>query len=218
MKEAWLWEVSWGLFSFSDLCFYRLSIKYIRIGHNDNIQILWQEEFCREGEHMKEENIITFTTENEETSNTVVTKQAVESMTQGELLGLLKAYEGPGRTLRFQEQAMTQEKKEQGIPYKFAFSWSWLTVQASEKGLVYGEDGHWKAEKQLVHMKNDVIIVRNVENKRKRTVEASEEAFADFDALARRLPISKALLMTEAIQRFAEDVEAGRIGFEYRLR
>ena len=39
MKEDWLWEVYQGLLSFSDLCFYRLSIKYICIGHNDNIQI-----------------------------------------------------------------------------------------------------------------------------------------------------------------------------------
>ena len=45
-------------------------------------------------------------------SNTVITKQAVESMTKEELLDILKEYEGNGRSVRFQENAVTKEKKE----------------------------------------------------------------------------------------------------------
>ena len=167
---------------------------------------------------MKEENTIIHEVEKEEISNVVVTKQDVENMTQETLLVLLKEYEGPGRSVRFQENAMTQEKKHKGETYKYAFSWGWLMEQAAMKGLVHGEDGHWKEIKQMDSASNDVIVVRNVENKKKRTVEASEEAFVAFDALAGRVPVSKALLMTEAIQRFVNAVEDGRIGFEYRLR
>ena len=133
---------------------------------------------------MKEENKNLLVTEKEDTSSIKVTKQDVERMTSEELLMLLKEYEGQGRSVRFQEEAMTQGKKEQGLSYKYEFSWGWLMEQAALKGLVYGEDGHWNIEKKRDSVSNDVIIVRNVENKKKRTVEASEEAFVAFDALA----------------------------------
>ena len=154
----------------------------------------------------------------EQTSNSMVTKVDLKGMSQGKLLELLRQYEGSGRTLRFQKEAVSQEKKEKGISYLYDFSWGWLVEQAKEKGIVYGEDGHWNIAEQVDAITKDVIIVRNVESKKKRTVEAAEEAFKAFDRLADRLAIQKALLMTEAIQHFVKEVETGRISFEYRLR
>ena len=153
----------------------------------------------------------------EETDNSVVTKLDVKGMKQGELLELLRQYEGSGRTLRFQENAVSQEKKEKGIPYYYDFSWGWLVEQAKEKGIVYGEDGHWSVAEQANAISKDVIIIRNIERKKKRTVEASEDAFEAFDRLADKLAVQKALLMTEAIQHFVKEIESGRISFEYRL-
>ena len=167
---------------------------------------------------MKADNITSSVVQREDVSNSMITKVDLKGMSQGKLLELLRKYESNGRTLRFQEEAVSQEKKEKGIPYLYDFSWSWLTEQAKEKGIVYGEDGHWNIVEQADAITKDVIIVRNVESKKKRTVEAAEEAFKAFDRLADRLAIQKALLMTEAIQHFVKEVETGRISFEYRLR
>lgn len=167
---------------------------------------------------MKNEKQNVSVVENSDSNHTIVTKRDVEGMTREELFVILREYEGQGRTLRFQENAATQEKKQSKIPYVYDFSWSWLVEQAARKGISYGSDDHWQEVSLSNEAERDVIMVRNVEKKKKRTVEASEDSFKAFDILAGRLPVSKALLMTEAIERFVKDVEAGHIGFEYRLR
>ena len=149
-------------------------------------------------------------------SNTVITKQAVESMTKEELLVILKEYEGNGRSVRFQENAVTKEKKEKSIPYTFDFSWSFLTNLADRKGLRYSEDKWCISDNELPEDK-DIILVRTLEGKRKRTVEATAEAFRHFDELAEKLPFPKALLMTEALERFVSDVQNEKITFSFKL-
>lgn len=148
--------------------------------------------------------------------NTVVTKQAVESMTKEELLVILKDYEGTGRSVRFQEKAVSKEKKEKGIPYLYDFSWSFVTILAERKGLQYSGD-EWCICEGLVSEDKDIIQVRNLEGKKKRTVEATEEAFQHFDELSDKLPFPKALLMTEAIERFVHDVKNEKITFSFKL-
>ena len=59
--------------------------------------------------------------------------------------------------------------------------------------------------------------MRNITGKKKRTVEATEEAFKAFDELADKLPVSKALLLTEALERFVRDVQGGIISFQFKL-
>ena len=138
------------------------------------------------------------------------------SMTKEELLVILKEYEGNGRSVRFQENAVTREKKEKNIPYTFDFSWSFLTNLADRKGIRYSGD-KWSISEEESPEDKDIIRVRNLEGKRKRTVEATAEAFLHFDELAAKLPVPKALLMTEALERFVCDVQNGKITFSFKL-
>ena len=166
---------------------------------------------------MEDDNKTNIVTPKEEYSNTVVTKKDVENMSAVDIMGILQEYEGPGRTVRFQENAMTQEKRKQGIPYTYDFSWGFLVGMAEKKGIVYGEDEHWTIGKRFATEAKDSILVRNIIEKKKRTVEASEEAFRAFDELADKLPVSKSLLFTEALERFVRDVRDGTVTFQFRL-
>lgn len=174
--------------------------------------------WCHEkGDAMEDDNKNNIVTPKEENSNTVVTKKDVENMSAGELLGILLEYEGPGRSVRFQENAMTQEKKKQGIPYTYDFSWSWLVDEAEKKDIHYGDDGHWSALRSVALEEKEILYVRNITGKKKRTVEATEEAFKAFDELADDVAVSKALLLTEALERFVHDVRSGAIKFQIKL-
>ena len=166
--------------------------------------------WCHEkGDAMEDDNKNNKVTQKEENSNTMVTKKDVENMSAEELLGILQEYEGTGRSIRFQESAMSQEKKKQGIPYTYDFSWGFLVGMAQKKGIIYGEDEHWTIGKNITSEVNEVILVRNIAGKKKRTVEATEDAFRAFDELAEQLPVSKALLLTEALERFVRNVRNG---------
>lgn len=166
---------------------------------------------------MEYEDKNNFATEKEESSNTMVTKKDVENMSAEELLVILQEYEGQGRSVRFQENAMTQEKKNNGIPYTYDFSWGWLVDEAEKKSIHYGDDGHWSVVKNIASEEKEILYVRNITGKKKRTVEATEEAFKAFDELADKLPVSKALLLTEALERFVRDVRGGIITFQFKL-
>ncbi len=166
---------------------------------------------------MEYDNKTKIITPQEENSNIVVTKKDVENMSAVDIMGILQEYEGPRRSVRFQENAMTQEKKKQGIPYTYDFSWSWLVDEAEKKGIHYGDDGHWSVVKSIASEENDILYVRNITGKKKRTVEAMEEAFKAFDELADDVAVSKALLLTEALERFVRDVRSGAIKLQIKL-
>lgn len=148
-------------------------------------------------------------------NNKVVTQDDIKAMKPSELLQFLKEFEGSGRSKRFTEDAASYDKKKSGIAYKYDFSWSWITNQALTMGIEYSVgDGHWCMRSNDTKPEESTYTIRvkklGKAKTKKRTIEANSDAWERWDKMFGDLPC-KAAFYTAAIDKFVDDMSAGKI-------
>ena len=146
----------------------------------------------------------------------VITQKEVIGYSQEELFVLLKEFEGPGRTKEFNAKAASKEKKKNGETFEYDFSWSWLMVQAKQKGIVYGKDHRWCILKSSEggEDKKEVIVLGRRAHTQKRTMVVSEEVLKVWDEVLKGKPC-KAEFLSIAMERFIRELQEGNVVIQF---
>lgn len=164
---------------------------------------------------MNENNNFSLTHEELKDSK-VVTQEDIKNMKPEKLLAFLRQYEGAGRSQRFTDDAATNEKKKDGISYKYDFSWSWLKNQVYSVGIEYSDGaGCWNMRSDNTKQGESVytICLRKMDKTqtKKRTIEADTDVWREWDKMLIDVPC-KSAFYSAALSRFMEDMRAGKIG------
>ncbi len=169
---------------------------------------------------MDENNNLTVT-QCKSNDDKLITQDDIRSMGSSELQQFLKEFEDPGRSKRFTDDAASYEKKKSGSAYKYDFSWSWLTKQAFIMGIEYSDgDSKWCMRSNDTKHEESTYTIRvqklGKAKTKKRTIEADSDVWEKWDKKLGDVPC-KAVFYTAALDKFIEDMSAGKITMTFDI-